>query len=104
MLGGCTYRVTRFGVLSPHATLATAQHSAARQVTGEDCAWVLFVPLGLPNLQDAINDALAKAGPQYDALANGTVYFDNQALWVGRRCFRVVGTPIDTRSIGTSRG
>jgi len=68
------------------------------RVTGEDCIPVVLFPLGIPNMKEAIDRAIEKAGPEYDALIDGVVYQVNQSFLIGRICYRVEGTPINTKS------
>jgi hypothetical protein len=71
------------------------------RVTGEDMAWaVLGIPLGAPNLKEAIDRAIESAGPGYDALIDGVVYhIYNFYLVVSKAGYKVEGTPVKTREV-----
>ncbi len=67
-----------------------------RGVTGKDYRWViLFVPLGVPHLEDAIDDALEKG--HGDVLVDATVH--NRFWWflIGKTGLEVKGTVVRTR-------
>ena len=67
---GCgARRVTDFTLISTKNTMLVASaEKRDRRVTGEDCTMTL---VGVPNMKTAIDDALNKAGPDYDALVDG---------------------------------
>jgi hypothetical protein len=67
------------------------------KIEGLHCRPVFFVPIRFPRLDYAVNDALEKAGPEYDALIDVTVYELNQAFIIGRFCYKVEGIPINTK-------
>ncbi len=92
-LVGCSERrVTDFTIISTKNTLllANADRSAAR-ITGEDCHFLLF---GMPDMKNAIDDAIEKAGPEYDALVDGVVTWEDDFFQV---CYKVEGTPIKAK-------
>lgn len=95
MLSGCTVRIVDFTAISTKNTLIKATKTGQR-VTGEDCVPVVLFPIGIPNMKEAIDRAIEKAGPGYDALTDGVVYSVQQAFIVGRICYKVEGTPIGT--------
>jgi hypothetical protein len=99
-LAGCTLRLVDFTVISTKNVQVTSK-SKGKRVTGEDCVPVVFVPIGMPNMEEAIDRAIESAGPQYDALVDGVMYHTNQSFIVGKVCYKVEGTPIDT-SVKTS--
>lgn len=96
MLSGCSLRVTDFTVISTKNVNVPVKQQAAR-TKGEDCVAVVLVPLGVPNLKEAIDKAIENAGPGYDALIDGVAYFDNFNFFFGKQCYRVEGTPINTK-------
>ena len=50
--------------------------------------------VGVPNMKTAIDDAIEKAGPEYDALVDGVVWMDDKILF---QCYRVEGTPLKAK-------
>lgn len=98
---GCTFRVTDFTVISTK-NVNVPVHGKAPRTTGKDCVIVILFPLGLPNLKTAVDRAIEKAGPEYDALIDGVAYFDNYSFLFGEECSRVEGTPVSTKSAGVS--
>jgi len=64
---GCTVRVADLTLVSTKNIDLSNAHLDARRgvrVTGSDCVfWILgLIPLGVPNLETAIDDALVKGG------------------------------------------
>jgi len=97
-LSGCSVRVVDFTVISTkNVNLSTFEKG--KRVTGEDCVVVILIPFGIPNMKEAIDQAIEKAGPEYDALVDGVVYQLNHSFLVGQQCFRVEGTPINTKNL-----
>ena len=96
-LAGCTVRVTDFTVISTKNQQATAGYAQGPRTTGESCIPVIFFPLGSPNLKTAIDNTIEKAGPGYDALVDGVVYYKNKSFIFGSVCYEVQGTPIKSQ-------
>ena len=90
---GCgARRVTDFTVISTKNTMLVAKADKRdRRITGEDCTMTL---IGVPNMKSAIDDAIEKAGPEYDALVDGVVWMDDKILF---QCYRVEGTPLKAK-------
>ena len=89
ILDGCSRRVTDFTIISTKNTLLAGHgEKMERRIEGEDCKFTL---LGLPDMKTAIDDAVENAGPEYDALVDGVVWYDDRFIYV---CYRVEGTPI----------
>jgi hypothetical protein len=94
---GCTQRVGDFTLVSTKNIDLSNAHLDVREgkrTQGEDCRFiVLFIPLGLPHVQQAVDDALAKG--------NGNVMVDQvtyrREWWfiVGQSCFVVEGTVLN---------
>ncbi len=78
---------------------ASAPASAANIGPGFDCVAVALVPIGIPNVEEAIDRAIEAAGGDYDALGDGVLYLDIYAFIFGKECVRVSGTPVKTREI-----
>lgn len=96
-LGGCTIRMVDFTVISTKNVKIPSVAKGPR-VTGEDCVLVVLFPLGIPDMKEAIDRAIEKAGPEYDALVDGVVYRLNHSFLFGQVCFKVEGTPINTKA------
>ncbi|GJM17688.1 MAG: hypothetical protein DHS20C13_30150 [Thermodesulfobacteriota bacterium] len=94
---GCTIRMVDFTVISTKNVNIPSVAKGPR-VTGEDCVLVVIFPLGIPNMKEAIDRAIEKAGPEYDALVDGVVYRLNHSFLFGQVCFKVEGTPINTKA------
>jgi hypothetical protein len=100
-VSGCSTRIADLTVISPHNV--SLKHvdidsmSQVKHVEGVDKApIVLFFPLGQPNLEEAISDALRKGGG--DLMTDVTVY--EEAWWAvlfGQKALRVKGTVVKTR-------
>lgn len=100
LLSGCVTRMTDFTVISTKNVQVPS--SSAQRVEAEDCVPVVLFPFGIPNLKTAIDRAIEKAGPQYDALIDGVVYSKNYSFLIGKICYTVEGTPISTRKAPVS--
>ncbi len=66
LLSACTAKTTRLSVIVPEGTRFNSQDldraTKRVQVTGQDTMPILlFIPIGFPSFEDALNDAL-KAG------------------------------------------
>ena len=97
LLAGCSTRVTDFTVISTKSLGMDWSQKGHERVVGSHCRPVILVPLGVPNLKDAIDDAIEKAGTGYDALIDGVVYQRNKSFIFGSLCFEVEGTPVSTK-------
>jgi hypothetical protein len=93
---GCTIRIVDFTAISTK-NVKLPTKAKGKRVTGEDCVPVFLFPLGVPNMKEAIDEAIESAGENYDALVDGVVYHINQSFLVGRMCYKVEGTPINTK-------
>ena len=99
VLDGCSRRVTDFTIISTKNTLLAGHgEKKDRRIEGEDCKFTL---LGLPDMKTAIDDAVENAGPEYDALVDGVVWYDDRFIYV---CYRVEGTPIRAKENPVSGG
>lgn len=95
-LTGCTIRMVDFTAISTK-NVKLPTKARGKRVTGEDCVVVVLFPFGIPNMKEAIDEAIEGAGENYDALVDGVVYQINEFFIVGRQCFKVEGTPINTK-------
>jgi hypothetical protein len=102
LLAGCTQRITDFTIISTKNVNVAHVSKGDKRVIGQDCVPVFFLPLGTPNLKEAIDKAIEDAGAQYDALIDGVVYYKNKSFIFGTICYEVEGTPIGTKGAGAS--
>ncbi|OGD22173.1 MAG: hypothetical protein A2W03_09790 [Candidatus Aminicenantes bacterium RBG_16_63_16] len=103
----CVHRVLDFTVVSSkNVDMRVNDSGKGERVTGKDGAfWFLFIPLGSPNLKEAVDKAIEGAGQGYDALIDGVIYSEFYSfLLISLSSFRVVGTPIKTKEILTAGG
>lgn len=99
VMAGCTVRVADLTLVSTkNIDLSNTQLDARKgmRVKGEDCAYAILglIPLGIPNLQEAIDNALEKA--------NGNIMIDEVTSYKGfyfilasQSCIEVEGTVIN---------
>jgi len=103
IFGGCTQRVIDFTVISSKQMELRVKETGkgSSRVEGKDGVyWFLFIPLGSPNLKEAVDRAIESAGPGYDALVDGVIYSQN--FWyiiTGYTGYKVIGTPIKTSEL-----
>ncbi|MCX6826729.1 MAG: hypothetical protein NTV06_05610, partial [candidate division Zixibacteria bacterium] len=95
-------RVLDFTVISSKIINMKVDDSVKGQRTvGTDTVWWIFsIPLGNPQLKEAVDRAIEKAGPEYDALLDGVIY--SQFSWfivTGKSGYKVEGTPINTHKL-----
>lgn len=102
LLSGCVTRITDFTVISTKNVNVAFAAKANTRVTGTDCVYVVLIPLGMPNLKEAIDRAIEGAGPQYDGLIDGVVYHKNMSFLFGKVCYEVEGTPVGTKGSGSA--
>ena len=106
VLSGCTSRLVDFTVISSKNVEGLRFDPAGKgaRVEGSDSVWwFLFIPLGQPNLKNAIDQAIESAGPGYDALIDGVVY--GKFTWMlltSRSGYRVEGTPVKSSTLKLS--
>jgi hypothetical protein len=102
LLGGCTQRVLDFTVVSSkQMELRVKDTGKGNRVEGKDGVyWLITIPLGTPNLKEAVDRAIESAGPGYDALIDGVIYAQNYwYIITGYSGYKIVGTPIKTSEL-----
>ena len=87
-VAGCTRRLGDFTALSTKNV--PLKYEPGRSVRGRDCVVdVLGIPIGFPNLEEAVDDAVGSRG---NALVNQVTY---QSAWTailfGQQCIEVKG-------------
>lgn len=104
---GCSTRLVDFTIISTkNVAMRFEEGGMGPRVEGKDEVWsILGIPLGVPNLEEAIDDAIEKSGPQYDALTDGVVYsYFYWFLLTSVNGFKVEGTPISSAEIISGLG
>ena len=96
-LSGCTIRLGDFTVISSKNVKIPTVAKGPR-VKGEDCVMVILFPWGIPNMEEATDKAIQSAGPEYDALVDSVLYYVNNSFIIGQVCYKVEGTPINTKA------
>jgi len=68
----------------------------SKRVTGEDSSFVfLFIPFGFPQLEDALDDALDKAGG--DLMLDAVIYTSQWWFIIGQNKIKITGTVVNTK-------
>jgi hypothetical protein len=102
LLGGCSQRVLDFTIISSkQMEMRVKETGRGNRVEGKDGVyWFLFIPLGVPNLKEAVDRAIESAGPGYDALIDGVIYSQNYWYVItAYNGYKVEGTPIKTSEL-----
>ena len=99
---GCSSKKLDFTVISTKDLERTIPpESIGERVEGRDEGWVLLgIPFGAPEIKEAIDDALEKAGPAsgYNALTDGVLYQTTTFYLVAAKIsYKVEGTPVIVR-------
>jgi hypothetical protein len=92
-LSACTVRIAEFTIVGTAPEPPPATVAPAERVTGRSCrGWVLGLTLGLPRMEDALTDALARAGSAW--LRDVTLDSVHPVYGpIGRHCYVVTGLP-----------
>ena len=94
LLAGCHVPIGHFTVIGDPAMLVPGATARPVRTTGESCRWwVLGLTLGVPSMQEAIDDALAHAGAS-GVLADVDLVSEHPVYGLaGKHCYVVSGTP-----------
>jgi hypothetical protein len=98
----CSTRMIDFTVISSkNVNLKVKDTGKGERVVGTDYVWwFLSIPLGSPNLKEAVDRAIESAGPGYDALLDGVIYSKfYYFLLTAKSGYKVEGTPIKTSEL-----
>ena len=100
VISGCSMRICDFSVIATkNVSLDKVDLDALPQVkgvTGEDSRFILvFIPFGVPHLEDAIDDALDKGNG--DVMIDAVVHSKGWWFVVGETALTVKGTVVNTR-------
>lgn len=103
VISGCTQRILDFTVISSkNVNMRVKDAGKGGRVKGEDMATFVIFPLGAPEVKEAVDRAIENAGPGYDALIDGVIYYKyNVFLLFGTFGYQVEGTPIKTSELIT---
>jgi hypothetical protein len=104
LLAGCHVPIGHFTVLGDPARLVPGAPATRTRTTGESCRWwVLGVTLGVPSMQEAIDDALANAGAS-GVLADVDLVSEHPVYGLaGKHCYVVSGTPWTSAPVDPTR-
>lgn len=101
-VSGCTQRIGDMTVITNRLVnldrVDLDKLPTKKRVIGEDSRWmVLFIPLGMPTLKDAVDDALNKGGGDVmtDAVVRETFWW---AILFGKMGLVVEGDVVKTRN------
>ncbi len=100
ILTGCAVRLGDMSVISTrNVTLDRVDLDRLPQVssvTGKDSTFIfLFIPFGVPHLEDAIDDALDKGGG--DVMIDAVIHSQGWWFIIGQSTLKVKGTVVKTR-------
>ena len=94
-LGGCYVPIARFTAIGNPPSDA-GETPPARRVRGESCRWWIFgATLGLPRIEEAVDDALRHAGTTGVLRDVELVSFHPVYGPLGRHCYLIIGTAAD---------
>ena len=92
---GCSQRILDFTMVSSKNTEMTIPSDAkGDRVKGKDTVMVFIIPWGTPSIKEAVDRAIESAGPEYDALIDGVIYYHLKAFIIGVVEYTVEGTPV----------
>jgi hypothetical protein len=93
---GCRVPIARFTAVGepPPADATVAAHGSPERTTGYSCRWwVLGLTLGVPHIEEAVADAVSRAGASGPLLDADLVSVHPAYGPWGRHCYEVTGTP-----------
>ncbi len=94
MTNGCTLPLIDYSVLSTQPDPLPESYEEYERVHGEDCAWLVFIPFGVPSMTRALEDALQGEGRDYDALTDGRAKFSFVPFPISKMCMEISGKPV----------
>ncbi|MCM1324430.1 MAG: hypothetical protein NC218_09905 [Acetobacter sp.] len=100
MLGSCTTHIAHLSMISNTSVrldnINLNQNIKSNYIKGEDTkSIIIFIPLGIPNVQRAIDNALKKG--KGDILINATIYTKIWWFIIGKASIYVDGIVINTK-------
>lgn len=97
VFSSCSTRLVDFTVISSKNHSIAFNKTEGKQVVGKSMG---FLGLGT-SIKDAMDNALEKAGPEYDILIDGVVRIDDYFMVAG---YRVTGTAVKSKDIKQAMG
>jgi hypothetical protein len=98
-LSACSVPIAHFTAIGDASREAPDGGTTVR-VHGESCRWwILGVTLGLPRIEEAVDDALAHAGTTGMLRDVDLVSFHPFYGWGGKHCYVVEGTVVEARTV-----
>ncbi len=95
LLTGCSSRVADFTAVSTrNITLENVLPLGSAR--GKHCVPVVLMPIGVPNLEEAIDRAIESGPAGSDMLTDVTIYSHNRSFLFGAICIEVTGTATDS--------
>ena len=100
LMSGCVTRTADLTILSTrNVSLDSTDLDSLPQTRGVEGKtskmMLLFIPLGVPHLEDAVEDALEKGNG--DVLLDGVVYIGGWWFLIGQNTIKVKGNVVKTR-------
>lgn len=93
----CSARLVDFTVISSKNVQLTYDRASGRQVVGKSNK---FLGIGA-SIKGAMDNALKEAGPEYDILVDGVVYFNDYVFVTG---YKVTGTALSSKTMRAELG
>lgn len=97
LLSSCSYRALDFTIVSTKTFSINVDKSSGVQTEGKSMG---FLGLGT-SIKDAVDNALANAGPGFDLLIDGVIYVKDNVFVTG---YKVVGTAINSSKMRADLG
>lgn len=95
LLTGCSSRVADFTAVSTR-NITMENMLPMGSTRGKHCVPVIFLPVGVPNIEEAIDRAIESGPEGTDMLTDVTVYSRNRSFLFGVICIEVTGTATDS--------
>jgi hypothetical protein len=93
---GCATRVADFtAIATRNISLDTVQPLG--ETEGRHCVPVILIPMGQPNMEEAIDRAVRSGPAGADMLTDGVIYIRNRSFLFGSVCAEVSGTAASSR-------
>ncbi|MEW5894669.1 MAG: hypothetical protein AB1650_02760 [Candidatus Omnitrophota bacterium] len=101
-VSGCAMRLADMSVISTRNVsldkVDLDRMPQVKNVTGKDSKFIfLFIPFGVPHLEDAVDDALRKG--QGDLMVDAVVYSRSWWFIIGETGIEVKGSVVKTRGV-----
>ena len=95
VLCACRTPIAHLSAIGEPLAGAVAVHPSSAQTTGYSCRWwVLGVTFGVPRIEEAVADALARSEGASVLLDADLVGSHPVYGLIGRHCYEITGTPL----------